>query len=65
MVAVPIFGRLTASDYEDSIAKDPASINYATKFCALKTHQLHQGLSRSKKRSIANCAHGGIAGGKR
>jgi len=55
MVAVPIiFGRLTASDYEDSIANDPRIDKLRDKIVCVEDINYTQDYHDPKKRSIAN-----------
>ncbi len=55
MVAVPIiFGRLTASDYEDAIAKDPRIDVLRDKIVCVEDASFTQDYHDPKKRSIAN-----------
>jgi 2-methylcitrate dehydratase len=55
MIAVPlIHGRLTAGDYEDSIARDPASTRCATRWSASRTSSSRRTIHDPDKRSIAN-----------
>ena len=55
MVAVPIiFGRLTASDYEDSIAKDPRIDKLRDKIVCVEDVNYTKDYHDPKKRSIAN-----------
>ncbi len=55
MVAVPIiFGRLTASDYEDAIAKDPRIDVLRDKIICVEDSTFTQDYHDPKKRSIAN-----------
>jgi 2-methylcitrate dehydratase len=55
MVAVPIiFGRLTASDYEDSIAKDPRIDVLRDKIICVEDSTFTKDYHDPKKRSIAN-----------
>ncbi len=55
MVAVPIiFGRLTASDYEDSIAKDPRIDKLRDKILCVEDVNYTKDYHDPKKRSIAN-----------
>jgi 2-methylcitrate dehydratase len=55
MVAVPIlFGRLTASDYEDSIAKDPRIDKLRDKIVCVEDPAFTKDYHDPKKRSIAN-----------
>jgi len=55
MVAVPIiFGRLTADDYEDSIAKDPRIDKLRDKIVCVEDPAFTKDYHDPKKRSIAN-----------
>jgi len=55
MVAVPIlFGRLTADDYEDSIAKDPRIDKLRDKIVCVEDPAFTRDYHDPKKRSIAN-----------
>ena len=55
MVAVPIiFGRLTASDYEDAIAKDPRIDVLRDKIVCVEDVNYTKDYHDPKKRSIAN-----------
>ena len=55
MVAVPIlFGRLTASDYEDAIAKDPRIDKLRDKIVCVEDKSFTKDYHDPKKRSIAN-----------
>jgi 2-methylcitrate dehydratase len=55
MVAVPlIFGRLTAADYEDSIAKDPRIDTLREKIVCVEDKQFTKDYHDPEKRSIAN-----------
>jgi 2-methylcitrate dehydratase len=55
MVAVPIlFGRLTAGDYEDAIAKDPRIDALRDKIVCVEDKQFTKDYHDPKKRSIAN-----------
>jgi len=55
MVAVPlIFGRLTAADYEDAIAKDPRIDTLREKIVCVKDKQFTKNYHDPEKRSIAN-----------
>ena len=55
MVAVPIiFGRLTASDYEDSIANDPRIDKLRDKIVCVEDVNFTKDYHDPKKRSIAN-----------
>jgi 2-methylcitrate dehydratase len=55
MVAVPlIFGRLTAADYEDGIAKDPRIDALRKKITCVEDKRFTRDYHDPKKRSIAN-----------
>src|SRR3954465_12631819 len=55
MVAVPlIFGRLTASDYEDEVAHDPRIDNLRDKMTCVEDKQFSRDYLDPEKRSIAN-----------
>jgi 2-methylcitrate dehydratase len=55
MVAVPlIFGRLTAADYEDGIAKDPRIDALRQKITCVEDKRFTRDYHDPKKRSIAN-----------
>ena len=55
MVAVPILhGRLTASDYEDSIASDPRIDKLRDKIVCVEDKKFTKDYHDPKKRSIAN-----------
>jgi 2-methylcitrate dehydratase len=55
MVAVPIiFGRLTAEDYEDSVAKDPRIDKLRDKIVCVEDPQFTKDYHDPEKRSIAN-----------
>jgi 2-methylcitrate dehydratase len=55
MVAVPlIFGRLTAADYEDDVAKDPRIDKLRAKIVCVESKQFTRDYHDPKKRSIAN-----------
>ena len=55
MVAVPIiFGRLTADDYEDSVAKDPRIDKLRDKIVCVEDKAYTKDYHDPKKRSIAN-----------
>jgi len=55
MVAVPvIFGRLTAEDYEDSVAKDPRIDKLREKIVCVEDPQFTKDYHDPQKRSIAN-----------
>jgi 2-methylcitrate dehydratase len=55
MIAVPmLFGRLTASDYEDSVAKDPRIDRLREKMECVEDPQFTKDYHDPEKRSIAN-----------
>ena len=55
MVAVPlIFGRLTAADYEDDVAKDPRIDKLRAKIACIEDKKFTRDYHDPKKRSIAN-----------
>jgi 2-methylcitrate dehydratase len=55
MVAVPIiFGRLTAADYEDSVAADPRIDRLRAKTTCVEDKQFSKDYHDAEKRSIAN-----------
>jgi 2-methylcitrate dehydratase len=55
MVAVPlIFGRLTAADYEDGVAKDPRIDKLRAKITCVEDKRFTRDYHDPKKRSIAN-----------
>jgi 2-methylcitrate dehydratase len=55
MVAVPlIFGRLTAADYEDDVAKDPRIDSLREKILCVEDKRFTRDYHDPKKRSIAN-----------
>jgi 2-methylcitrate dehydratase len=55
MVAVPVlFGRLTAADYEDSMAKDPRIDALREKIVCVEDKQFTRDYHDPEKRSIAN-----------
>jgi 2-methylcitrate dehydratase len=55
MVAVPlIFGRLTAGDYEDTVARDPRIDALRKKIACMEDKQFTQEYHDPDKRSIAN-----------
>ena len=55
MVAVPlIFGRLTAEDYEDTVARDPRIDALRKKIVCVEDKQFTQDYHAPEKRSIAN-----------
>jgi 2-methylcitrate dehydratase len=55
MVAVPlIFGRLTAADYEDDVARDPRIDSLRSKITCVEDKRFTRDYHDPKKRSIAN-----------
>jgi 2-methylcitrate dehydratase len=55
MVAVPLlFGRLTAADYEDGVAKDPRIDSLRKKISCIEDKRFSRDYHDPKKRSIAN-----------
>jgi 2-methylcitrate dehydratase len=55
MVAVPLlFGRLTAADYEDGVAKDPRIDKLRAKIVCVEDKKFSRDYHDPKKRSIAN-----------
>src|SRR5690349_9816119 len=55
MVAVPLlFGRLTAADYEDDVAKDPRIDKLRAKIACVEDKKFSRDYHDPKKRSIAN-----------
>jgi 2-methylcitrate dehydratase len=55
MVAVPlIFGRLTAADYEDDVAKDPRIDSLRSKIVCVEDKRFTRDYHDPRKRSIAN-----------
>src|SRR5258706_12597567 len=55
MVAVPlIFGRLTAGDYEDSVARDPRIDQLRNKIVCVEDKKFTRDYHAPDKRSIAN-----------
>jgi 2-methylcitrate dehydratase len=55
MVAVPlIFGRLTAADYEDDVARDPRIDKLRAKMVCIEDKKFTRDYHDPKKRSIAN-----------
>jgi 2-methylcitrate dehydratase len=55
MVAVPLlFGRLTAADYEDGVAKDPRIDRLRAKIACVEDRKFTRDYHDPKKRSIAN-----------
>ena len=66
MVAVPIlFGRLTAHDYEDSVARDPRIDRLRDKIVCLENPQFTKDYHDPGKRSIANALTVVFSDGKR
>ena len=66
MVAVPlIFGRLTASDYEDNIAKDPRIDKLRDKIECVEDKSFTQDYHDPAKRSIANALTVELKDGKK
>jgi 2-methylcitrate dehydratase len=66
MVAVPIlFGRLTAADYEDSVAKDPRIDALREKIVCVEDKQFTKDYHDPGKRSIANALTVEFADGKK
>ena len=66
MVAVPIiFGRLTASDYEDAIARDPRIDKLRDKIVCVEDKQFTKDYHDPKQRSIANALTVEFADGKK
>src|SRR5882724_7767569 len=66
MVAVPIiFGRLTADDYEDSVAKDPRIDKLRDKIICVEDPAFTKDYHDPKKRSIANALTVEFADGKK
>lgn len=65
MVAVPlIFGRLTAEDYEDTVARDPRIDTLRKKIVCVEDKQFTQDYHDPEKRSIANAITVQFKGGK-
>jgi 2-methylcitrate dehydratase len=65
MVAVPIlFGRLTAQDYEDAVARDPRIDRLREKIVCVEDKQFTRDYHDPKKRSIANALTVEFADGK-
>jgi 2-methylcitrate dehydratase len=55
MVAIPLlFGRLTAADYEDDVAKDPRIDSLRNKITCIEDKRFTRDYHDPKKRSIAN-----------
>ena len=66
MVAVPIlFGRLTAEDYEDSVARDPRIDVLRDKIACVEDKQFTRDYHDPDKRSIANALTVEFADGKK
>jgi 2-methylcitrate dehydratase len=66
MVAVPlIFGRLTAPDYEDAVAKDPRIDRLRAKMVCVEDKKFSQDYLDPDKRSIANAISVEFADGRR
>ncbi len=66
MVAVPIiFGRLTAEDYEDSVARDPRIDALRAKIVCVEDPQFTKDYHDPDKRSIANALTVELADGKK
>jgi len=66
MVAVPIlFGRLTAGDYEDSVAKDPRIDALREKIACVEDKQFTKDYHDPAKRSIANALSVEFSDGKK
>jgi 2-methylcitrate dehydratase len=66
MVAVPIlFGRLTAADYEDSVAKDPRIDALREKIVCVEDKQFTKDYHDPGKRSIANALTVELADGRK
>jgi len=66
MVAVPIlFGRLTAEDYEDHVAKDPRIDKLRDKINCVEDKQFTKDYHDPDKRSIANALTVELADGKK
>ena len=65
MVAVPlIFGRLTASDYEDTIAKDKRIDQLRNKISCVEDKKFTRDYHDPNKRSIANALTVTLTNGK-
>ncbi|CBJ42679.1 bifunctional 2-methylcitrate dehydratase/aconitate hydratase [Ralstonia solanacearum] len=65
MVAVPlIFGRLTAEDYEDNVARDPRIDALRKKMVCVEDKQFTKDYHDPKKRSIANALTVAFKNGK-
>jgi 2-methylcitrate dehydratase len=66
MVAVPIlFGRLTAEDYEDAVAKDPRIDKLRDKIVCIEDKQFTRDYHDPKQRSIANALTVEFSDGKK
>jgi len=66
MVAVPIlFGRLTAADYEDSVAADPRIDKLRDRIACVEDKQFTKDYHDPEKRSIANALTVEFADGKK
>ena len=66
MVAVPIlFGRLTAADYEDAVARDPRIDTLRAKIVCVEDKQFTKDYHDPNKRSIANALTVEFKDGKR
>ncbi len=66
MVAVPIlFGRLTAGDYEDHVARDPRIDALRDRIVCVEDKQFTQDYHDPKKRSIANALTVEFSDGKK
>jgi len=66
MVAVPIlFGRLTAADYEDAVAKDPRIDELRAKIACVEDKQFTRDYHDPEKRSIANALTVEFADGRK
>jgi len=66
MVAVPIlFGRLTAQDYEDAVARDPRIDKLREKIVCVEDPAFTKDYHDPKKRSIANALTVELADGKK
>jgi 2-methylcitrate dehydratase len=66
MVAIPLlFGRLTAADYEDAVAKDPRIDSLRKKIFCVEDKGFSRDYHDPKKRSIANALTVEFKGGTR
>jgi 2-methylcitrate dehydratase len=66
MVSVPIlFGRLTAADYEDSVAKDPRIDELRAKIACVEDKRFTRDYHDPEKRSIANALTVELADGRK